>query len=83
MAIDPELAIKPSTLVVGICLDCGGESETGVKRFLTKTGHCGTCGSGQTMMPNAVREMKRQLHVRAMAQVHQKKEHRRGKARRP
>ena len=73
-----EHARQPNTLITGICMDCGPAESVGVRRFLTETGHCATCGSAATMMPNAVREVKRQLHERQMERVRVKKQKRRG-----
>ncbi len=86
MADNISPARKPNTNVVGFCLDCGPEEEvggimvpSGAKRFLAQTGHCTTCGSAATMMPNAVREMTRRLHQNRMAKVAVKRAERRRK----
>ena len=81
MPVDLEHARQPNALIVGICLDCDNFAQAGAKRFLTKTGHCSTCGSAATIIPNAIRELKRRLHHKRMAEVATKKSHR-GKANR-
>lgn len=88
MSDDLRHARQPNTRITGICLDCGPLEDVGgltmpagARRFLSETGHCTTCGSAATMMPNAVRELKRRLHHKKMAEVATKRAHR-GKANR-
>lgn len=77
-------ARQPNAYIVGICLDCHIEkdadseepNEHGVKRFLDETGHCTTCGSGSTIVPNAVREMARQQEDRRRESIRQERRRR-------
>lgn len=72
-----EHARQPNSLISVICLDCGPEDEVGVKRFMTEIGTCATCGSGSVLKIGAVKELKRQLHLRLMRQVREKQVKRR------
>lgn len=84
MANPIEAARQPNSYIVGICLDCDNLASAGSKRFLTETGHCATCGSAATLIPNAVREMARRgvKHAKEMVEQHYDQKSRKGKRRR-
>lgn len=88
MAIDLEHARQPNALIVGICLDCRPADELyadiGVKRFITKTGRCDTCGSSQVLIPNAMLGAAKigVKHAKEIVENHYRKKSKMGKRRR-
>jgi hypothetical protein len=66
---DLEHARQPSQLITGICLDCGPEDLVGVRRYITETHRCATCGSGSVLKIGAIKELKRQIHLRTMSGI--------------